>query len=1255
MATNWTPAQRHAMETQGRNLLLSAAAGSGKTATLTARIIRSLTLENDPADISRLLIVTFTRAAASELKTRISAALSAALAEHPGNRHLTKQLISIGSADISTIDSFCLSLVRSHFQSLSLPPDFRLADETELAVMKRTIMEDLIEEYYDKKTDGMFAALTEHFTGMRNDSELAHILTDLYRKISAYPEGMTFFLHCAEQYEAETDLPFLETHFGETIKHLSLQRLQSSIARMEEAYNSILDGGNIQKAYQKSFSYDLETCRSLYRALDEDNYEAARQAVCDYAPIRVGSLSADKKTPDSIRACEIRSQVVDDLRETLAAYYRIPQTRMPELFAATARVCRALYELLSDYDRRLNEEKHARAIYDFGDITRLAYRLLVRDDGEPTEIAREISERFDAIYIDEYQDVNAVQDAIFRALAKPNNRFMVGDIKQSIYGFRGSEPSIFAEYRRNYPILREEDANDPTQLSESIFMSENFRCDRHVIDFVNAVCSYLFAACGDSIGYVPQDDLIFSKKEPDGYQAPKVQVLITVRADPNSDQAAEEAAPLEEEMDEGSAAKPEVRLIVGEIKRLLNSGTKADGSPIRPGDIAILSRTSTCHPAIAEALEAAGIPTATAEQKAFFENPEVLLLLCLLNTIDNPTRDISLAGTLRSPLFGFSMDDLVLIRARTPDHALIDAVRAMAEADEHDPLSLRCRAFVATLDRYRDAARAMPVDKLLRLLYRETCMLAYAGSGKQEHDRTAIRTRRTNLLRFYEYARRFESGSFKGLYQFIDYVNGIIEEGTTIDFGENISGDAVSLMTIHKSKGLEFPVCFICNTSSYFSTKDNEPTLLFDRRMGLAIRLPDSTGFARLDTPMRVAIADHHNEQLREEEMRLLYVAMTRARERLYITANKNSRKDSLESKAAMRAAQTAEGLRTTLMDCNSYLDWILTALETGRGTGCYEKRMLTPTELQEYLDGTAASDTAPLTEVTPPLPSEQSAPSEPQSRMWEERFDFRYPYEHLTTLPSKISVSDLHPGILDQQPDIEQDDIRFAEEDTQLRLQIHRATSSSSADDMGAMVEKWLSRTPAFCHTEDEQTVSAAERGTATHLFLQFCDMERAYSGGVRNEAERLTAERFLPPHVAAQIREKELTRFFESDFYSRLRHARRIWREQRFQLLLQASDFTENEVYARELAGEVLLVQGVIDLFFETEDGKLILCDYKTDALTPAEIRNPALAYKKLSARHARQLAYYASALEQLCGRRPDEVLIYSLPLGDTISLHV
>ena len=403
---------------------------------------------------------------------------------------------------------------------------------------------------------------------------------------------------------------------------------------------------------------------------------------------------------------------------------------------------------------------------------------------------------------------------------------------------------------------------------------------------------------------------------------------------------------------------------------------------------------------------------------------------------------------------------------------------------------------------------------------------------------------------------------------------------------------------------------------------------------------------------MRLAIMDRQNEQLREEEIRLLYVAMTRARERLYVTAKSRSTASRLEENTDLRTNYCRDH-RVALMDCHSYLEWIMCALNTGRGRDCCELEMLTPAQVEDLWRDIKARCQLTLPESQQDAESHnEAAVDSTAAQMWLDRFDFRYPYEHLTTLPSKISVSDLYPGVLDENPDIEAEDLRFAEEDAQLRLQVSGHMIDADTD---SMIEKWLSRTPAFAQPQSQQEISAAERGTATHLFLQFCDMENARKNGVHAEAVRLTEERFLPPYVAERIREDELTRFFASDFYGSLRHARHVWREQRFQLLLPADRFTEDPTYARELAGEALLVQGVIDLFFEDENGRLILCDYKTDALTANERRNPTLAQRKLAERHGRQLAYYAEALEQLCGRRPDEVVIYSLPLGGTVTISV
>ena len=1261
--TNWTAAQSYAMQATGHNLLLSAAAGSGKTATLTARIIRSLVDEEHPTDISRLLVVTFTRAAAGELKSRISAALSEAYAQSPENWHLSEQLLRIGSASICTIDSFCLSLVRANFQKLSLSSGFRLADETELAVLRHEIMEAQIEEYYDEKTDGSFAALAEHFTGLRDADRLSDVLCDLYMRVSDYPEGLAFLHNSTEESLAAAQLPFFEAKSGKKIASALMAHLNQAIDHLTSSLPLLHENASLEKNYLPAFLSDLEALEKIRSACRDGNYEETRRLITAYRPQKLGSVRGNQKTPEAAIASAVRAEYNRILTKSDVVFFALPEEKINETTEKTAGISEQLFTFLSDYQSRLEEEMHARNVCDFSGIRRLAYRLLVNEHGQPTDIAREISTHYDAIYIDEYQDVDEIQDAIFRAIATPHNRFMVGDIKQSIYGFRGAEPSIFASYRRAYPTVDtthpEAPENDAQAPGETVFMSENFRCNRPIIDFTNAVCSYLFSVCRDSIGYVAEDDLICAKSQPEDAVLHKVQVAVFLPPDKKKKDAGEDSGDADSVSAEtpdsdsenaptasqGLTDDPELQYITKEINELLHSGKKDDGSPILPGDIAILTRSGTQCRTIAAALDALGIPTSVSAEKDFFENPEVLLVLSLLTAIDNPTRDIPLAGVLRSPLYDFTMDDLVLCRQRTPAPCLYDAVCAMSEGEETDPLVQKCTRFKTSLNRYRSLAQLMPVDKLLQLIYRETCIFAYAGADLD--DPLRIRTRKTNLRRLYEYARRFESGSFRGLYNFIQYVEGIIDEGTRIEFGGSTTKEAVSIMTIHKSKGLEFPVCFLSSCGSYFNDTDQaQNTLLFDREAGISLRLPDASGFARLGTPMRLAIAEQQKITSRQEEMRVLYVAMTRARERLYVTAKSRSNLQTVQDNATVRCEM---GNATALYACHSYLDWIMTALSAGRGADAYC--------LTCYPDGSDFSIT-PDTADTEAVPeSIATLPTTELKSILLERFSYRYPFEHLASLPSKISVSLLRPDILDTyagKPFTEEEDTPSEELLARRALQSRAEAEDSEHRAWTEQMDKVLTRTPVFA---DKQCtpLTSAERGTATHLFLQFCRFENAEKHGVKNELDRMIEQHFLPRELAEAVNVRQLEKFFASDFYKDLSHAKRVFREKRFYLQLPAAEFTKNPAYAKELGNEHLVIQGVIDLFFEDADGNLVLCDYKTDALSREECENTELARRKLSERHGRQLAYYQKAIKSILGRMPDRTVIYSLPFGEALDIPV
>lgn len=1185
----WTDAQLSAINTRGKTLLVSAAAGSGKTATLTERIIQSLTRENDPADLSRLLVVTFTRAAASDLKTKISKALANALAKDPTNRHLASQIMLLGSATICTIDSFYYDILKGNFQKLGLPGNLRIAETSEMALLYRSVMEDTIDEFYT--ADPAFEDFVDHFADIRSTDRVADIFISIYETLLSFRDGVNMLTACERQLRDSVARDFFETPYGKAAQEEICATLSYIRNTMQTAEDYFENDPLLSEKYLPSFRHDRVTAETALQLVKENRYAEAREYLLAYKAVALKKVSdCDEYT---VRLKDLRTDAHKLLRTMKAEFFDYTPEEIASHMEATADVCHVAHRFLSAFDQRLAREKLQRGICVFSDIRRFVMELIIDKDGNATPLALDLRERFDEIYIDEYQDTDEVQDLIFSTIAKPTNRFMVGDIKQSIYSFRGAEPTIFASYKRKMPLLGTEDAD-----ACSIFMSNNFRCDESIIRFSNLVSSCLFKNCGESIEYSKKDDLIFSKAIPhEGYRSPKVVVAV---AQPPQE---------EEEKNEVAAGKDdEARYIVNEIKRLLTM-TKADGSPIRPADIAILMRSKRPMADLMDTLLREGIPACSSEQRNFFENPDVLLLLSLLSTIDNPQRDIPLTGALCSPFYGFTLDDLVTLRHGTEDTvSLFDALTAYAE--NKDGLAAKCCAFLDSLSYWRERARALPVDRLLRELYRDFAVLAMQDA------------RESNLLRLYEYARGFESGGFRGLYGFIRYINQVIEAGTKITNEDGESNlDAVRLISIHHSKGLEFPVCFLYGAGRKFNTSFKKEKIQFAPTVGIGFTLHDESGLGCYDTTIRRAIINQKSRLEREEEMRILYVAMTRARERLYVTA----RVKDLDQQRN-KAKNIAElGKAFGIITATSYLDWILAAIEDSGGEGALSQYLSlhliengsneTDSDFQE---DQAESDTAiRVGKVDPLLVKELK-----------ERFSFVYPYEHVSDLPAKLSVSSLYPAVLDESGD----------------------DAYSDPSDMEELLGTAFSLPERF---STERKASAADRGTATHTFLQFCDFDRVREAGVKEELARLSEARFIAPETADIVNVKQLEGFFQSKLFARLQAAKRVYREQRFNLFLPASDFTEQEEKAELLKGETIAVQGVIDLFFEEADGSVVLCDYKTDYLTREELDEPILAAKKLKERHAQQLTYYAKAIEAMLGQPPREVLIYSLPLGDTVTI--
>lgn len=1221
MSHTWTDAQLNAIGLRGCDILVSAAAGSGKTAALTERIIRSLTREDSPADITRLLAVTFTRAAAAELRRRISSALSERLSKDPGNRRLVRQLMLLGSAKICTIDSFYNDIVKSNFQRLSLPAGFRIADDAELSLLQKSLMETLIDTSYTEGDAG-FLRIAENFSTNKSDAALSEFLIDIYEAVRKFPEGVSALSKSAEILRNEADAEFFNTRSGRLIADELLRELEYFKSFYHYALSSFTDE-KVAAAYYAAFESDSDFISSLIDAVNGRNYAAARNAINAFAPAGLKGLKAPNKTPETESLKDRRSIIKDRIREIAKIYFSQSCETISAAFIGTASICDDLYNFISRYEKDLSEEKLRRGICDFEDIRRYTLTLLVNPDGSPTDIALSWGARFDEIFIDEYQDVDEIQDMIFRAISGNATRFMVGDIKQSIYGFRGAEPSLFASYRADFPPY---DLSPDAPLPEfeagegrSVFMSNNFRCDETVIDFTNEVCRKILTACGASVNYLPEDDLIFSKTMPDG-STPR-QVSVTVIK--HDDEEGNSEAVFDNDGDEDASAPSEIKFVSAEISRLLSGEKKADGKPIEPGDIAVLCRSkSTCR-AIAEELRRLGIPTVNDGGSDYLSDPGVSLVISLLTVIDNPQKDIPLAAVLRSPFFGFTMDELTRIRRRAPKStSLYDAVSLAADSDFN--YSEKCRAFCQRLDAYRALARSLPADRLMRHILRDTSALSIAEGENGESD-----IGRRRLLRLYEYARQFEAGSFRGLYNFIKYLRGVIESDAEIgNDGAEIGSAAVTVITIHHSKGLEFPVCFVCGCGKSFNFgKESKSDFLPNRAYGPAARLRDSTGLAKISTPIfRASLLDSTRRQV-EEEMRLFYVALTRARERLYLTSFYRFKLEKKLDDAYYK--QVCAGDYGAL-SAKSYLDWLLLTLD-----------------LSPAPDAPYTFDIIAESQVPSPIPYVKAAQAAERSLSeseieelevtLDERFAYKYPYSHLTRLPAKLSVSRLYPEVLDE------DEVGEAIE-----------AESGEKIDRESIIKKLAM--PSFMSKDDAVSeADFAERGTATHVFLQFCDYGRCTEHGVDEEISYLVEKKFISPRIAALVDRGQLEGFFSSEFFGRLRSARWLRREQRFNVLLPAENFSGNPEFKEELEGEELLVQGVIDLFFEDADGRIVLCDYKTDRLTRAELSDHALAAKKLSERHALQLSYYASALEKICGKRPDDILIYSLPLGDVIEVNL
>ena len=1219
---SFTKDQLDAIEAKGRTLLVSAAAGSGKTATLTQRIIHQL--RTDPeADIERMLIVTFTRAAASELKARITKVLQQELSRDPTNDHIREQLIKAGSAKICTIDSFCFDLVKTHFERLDLSPSIRIADDSETEPIRQRIMKQAIEEMYIEcgqapdedhpfahLENNPFKSFIDSMLNGRNDETLIPLLIKFKEHLNNYPEGISLLKKSSDQFKEDAKRDFPETLDGK----LFISHFEKALDHYKSSYDraaALLSETEYADKFHEHLSLEQALLAGMRNALTDTSmtpgsFCASMEFTFKSMPSIKGKDAFTEERTNYFKS--VRESLKKDLAQWRETYAGLDADALKKDNGETSEDCLLLYRLFSKYEQALSEEYKMLGICSFQDVTGFTLKLLDLPD-----ILEIWQNRFDSVYIDEYQDVTPVQDSIFQKLGGADKRFMVGDMKQSIYAFRGADPSLFADYRKNMVRYGTADDTDP-HAPACIYLSENFRCDEPIIAFSNLICGKLFRSASEIIDYRDEDDLVASKEQEPGKALSKV--TLRVFGKKHKPDASEEVSGDSEadEADDETAPPEEVSYVTGLIRELLASGRK-------PGDIAILSRTHTYVDNCGKELTKFGIRTVGGESAGSRQDPGLVALLNLLTVIDNPHKDDALFETLQKQPFCIGSEVLHKIHAESKNaFSLYDSLcryldaQPAEETDKDSETQIRSRLSEVRmqLDTYRGEASRQSADSFLTILSRDPDFYALCDCPAFFYVR--------------DVAHRQMQNGFSSLHGFLPYLEKQIDsEKQTFTPSE----DAVSLLTIHQSKGLEFPVVILIGCGQDIKDKDDVNSLVYDKESGVAFRLFDSR-----KTNSRMPVHRIMTRQLRyrgiiEEEMRLLYVALTRAREELYVSGKSKSYKENF-----LKPDPFALSDGYSLTKKASYLSWIVRILneyDPSLTAGIYT---LDSSELFEPVNAQMESETDETPDESDEREKSESFKKNEQTvRTFEKG---QYPLSALHGIPTKIAASKLTPDFLDE---IREDPDRSEslKEAARERLKLIQSPPKNFAEILGSA-----------------EALTAAEQGTLVHLFMQFCDYGKLVEEGVEAEIARLTSENaFLTVSQGDRLNRKFLENFRDSALLKELMQARAVFREYGFTRLTELKDYTADDAFKAQLGDHKIQVRGSLDLLYEDKNGDYHLIDYKTDHV-PKEISDTDEELSAFfSTRHHEQLYLYALSVKDIFGKAPKTVSIFSFPLGRTVEL--
>ncbi len=1193
----WTKEQREAIEYSGKNILLAAAAGSGKTAVLVQRIIELICREENPVNINELLVLTFTDAAAREMREKISTAIEKALAENPQNAHLQKQRLLIHSANISTIHSFCLQIIKNNIHMADLPVRFSLVSETENKMLLDEALSSVLERFYGKiEKDKSMADLVMGYGGIKNDSLLRETVLSLlsFCKSMPYPAK---WLNAAvrEFYKAGRDRTIQGTAWQNWLGQKTGQlfdEICGIYAEIQEETEKNLDD---KHSYNAFFAEEKARAERIACSEQNYNYASVRASVLafDFERLPQGMRNADPLTVAAQNKIKALRQLAKDSMADIWEMHKIPEEEMLDRIEKTYPVLRTLKNIVLICDRSYTKLKREKNFLDFSDLEHEALKLLAGKDGTPTETARALQKKYKEILIDEYQDTNHIQDTIFKVVSKQNsNIFMVGDLKQSIYTFRNAVPALFADKYQSYD-------NDLDE-GHLIRLFKNFRSRKAVVDVANFIFSMVMSREIGDVEYTEDEYLIRGAEYPDGTDTdvfvPEFHFACSNGEVPEGEELL-------------SGRELEARIAAKRIREMMDSGTlvfdknKGIMRKIEYRDIVVLMRnTSVAAPIFEQTFEEFGIPVYTEVGRSYLDAREVQTVLSFLKIVDNPRQDIPLIAVMRSPIWGFSPEELAEMRASKRDGCFFDAVEYAAENG-----SKKAAGFFNELLKLRKKSQDTSVENIIWHIYYEYGYYAYSGAQSRGVERQA------NLRLLFERAAEFEHTGMRGLFGFMMYIENIRSQGDDLTPSKILGDgdDVVRIMTIHKSKGLEFPVVILSDTAHSFNTRDLSNNIIWNTNMGLAADFVDTKLRVRYPSLPRDIVAAQAKSELISEEMRLLYVALTRAREKLIVTSTFRSTKSgpalplyqkSGQAKSAYvrRKLCFADWIMAAVLrhkdarNLREFFDFedIITPVDTGFEIKTVVYKNQNEIDLQHQKEDVFANESREIEETF--------------ANEIGEKLMYKYERKYLGKIPVKLSVSEVK------------------------RMQAEEENHTPQIDELKISSFRPLEK------------LSGAERGTIVHFVMQMADPKTINSPeDVDALLEKLQAEGTLTKTQADAVDAKKIADFFESDIGKRLKKAKRLEREFSFYTTASVS-----EVYNSAEQGEVLL-QGIMDCFFEEEGGRVVLLDFKTDRAKSAE------EAKDLSKKYSVQMKYYKKALAEILERRVDECWLCFLDCGEFVEV--